>query len=583
MHAWIFPTPASVALRPTGASIEFEVLSDVPLWFAVEVASDATLFDAVNQVRRTSVLPGLNFFNTFYGAPGIPGLHYRTPPSPRMTIAIPNAVTAALATVERIYYRVIAFQGLNQGAPAGQMFYSTRDQGARQAPYIHVRLSTVTPYYVRGTQSTSRQRTPRLMVHGNKLIEGARSTASPTQAAAASPRVLRGVNFSGLQYRQHHWGTPDVPSLASHTWREAAGITQDRIREIAGWGARIIRLPINQGWVLNGVAGKNGLDYLADIDQIVDWAADEGMYTLLELHLLDDRLLRTQSQTQPMPDNLSLPFWAILANRYRTDPAVIYDLCNEPHKPRQDEWTLYKTAYGGYVPASDAGWIELWHEWARQIERVIHHASPDAVIFVSGIGGPCFAASLRSMPVPVPPFSVRMLRHLPNAVYSCHIYYKEQDDRDGVDDSSGNRGTKDAKDWFYWFGFERLRRMCPIFLGEFGAEPRDFNSNYPNVPQPQSVEHDMRQWGIALIGYLNGLRGTQGTMAEGGVRPRGDREWQGLAGWTSWSWGNAPHLVERLPAPAGQEPPYRVIRVGNVSRHVPTSFGELVRTELLGP
>jgi hypothetical protein len=236
------------------------------------------------------------------------------------------------------------------------------------------------------------------------------------------------------------------------------------------------------------------------------------MYTLLDLQVLDTRTYPKLHRTQPMPNNMSLLFWRILAGRYRTDPAVLYDICNEPHKPKGNRERIYKNQQRGFWPNTGRGWIKLWHEWVRQIEGVIHGAHYDAVIFVSGIGGPCSAASLRSMPVPKKPLYARRARPIPNAVYSSHIYYKPADDGDGVDDSPGKMGTQNQTHWDYWFGFERLRKKHPIFIGEFGAEPKDFNRNFARLgqTQKQQVISDMRKWGTALISYLAKLRQRQG-------------------------------------------------------------------------
>jgi hypothetical protein len=77
------------------------------------------------------------------------------------------------------------------------------------------------------------------MVYSNKLIEGQRH--QPPRNARTNPEiVLKGVNFSGLQYREPTWGSPE--GQPSHSWWEAAGITEKRIQEIAKWGAKIMVL-----------------------------------------------------------------------------------------------------------------------------------------------------------------------------------------------------------------------------------------------------------------------------------------------------------------------------------------------------
>jgi aryl-phospho-beta-D-glucosidase BglC (GH1 family) len=572
VYAWVFPTPRSLALRPSDPPAEFEVLTDEPLEFVIEFATGASLFDARNQLQRNPLAGLLNFYNTLWGLPakGVLGRQMASVPGNRIRYSLPAAVWADFAKGDTIYYRAIAFRQSRQGQPAGKMFYSTADQEAGSAPYIHVFLPTISPFYNRGTRPSSRQKTPCLMVWGNKVIEGSRQHP-PADAATRPAVVLRGVNFSGLQYREPTWGTPE--GRGSTHWWEAAGITRARIQEIASWGSNIIRLPINQDWVLNRKGSNNGVRYLEDIDQVIDWAAAAGMYVLLDLQVLD---MRTQGRppdwTQPMPDNLSLLFWRILANRYRSDPAVLYDLCNEPHKPGPSDWATYR----GHQPPKDSGWIELWHEWVRQLEGVIHDAHGDALVFVSGIGGPCYAASLRSMPVRVPPFDPKNPRYIPNAVYSCHIYYRTQDDGDGVDESRGGKmGTVSPEHWTYWFGFDWLRQSFPIFIGEFGGQPKDFDPRSTSSnPKPHAVAA-MIQWGQSLVDYLSALRKKQ------------NGQWAGLAGWTAWSWGDEPHLVQRATGASrmgvtGGDRPYQMDPT-NPAAHALTPFGTLVKGEVKKP
>jgi hypothetical protein len=291
------------------------------------------------------------------------------------------------------------------------------------------------------------------------------------------------------------------------------------------------------------------------------------MYILLDLQVLDTLKSnkRPSDWTQPMPDNLSLLFWRILAGRYRSDPAVLYDLCNEPHKPESKDLPTYR----GYRPPKDSGWPDLWHEWARQIEAVIHHVHWDAVIFISGIGGPCYAANLQSMPVPIPPFYVKNQRYIPNAVYSCHIYPAVK-----------------PEDWTKRLGIEKLRKKYPIFIGEFGAQPEDFDPRYTSTPTPsvesaeqlainQKAIDAMLKWGGDLIIYLNALREKQNGV------------WQGLAGWTAWSWGDEPYLVERdmsgtKVGTKDGDRPYQM-NPANPKVHSLTKFGELVKLKISEP
>ena len=75
---------------------------------------------------------------------------------------------------------------------------------------------------------------------------------------------------------------------------------------------------------INSVYSIWGETYLRRIDQVIAWAAELGAYTLLDLQWLVDHIA-------PLPDQQSPRLWRTLADRYHANPAVLYDLYNEPH------------------------------------------------------------------------------------------------------------------------------------------------------------------------------------------------------------------------------------------------------------
>ena len=180
------------------------------------------------------------------------------------------------------------------------------------------------------------------------------------RADTREPVILRGVNRSGLEY-----AAPD-----QH------GITAAEIDEICGhWGSRIIRLPFNQDWVLN----RPG--YLETLDQVIAWAAERGAYTLLDLQWLD-----VERKIAPLPDLNSPKTWGLLAERYKQNPAVLFDLYNEPHDTTVEDWCY----------------------WATLLTDTIRAVHPDALVFVGGLN---WAYDLRDVVID--------RQHI---VYSTHVY-----------------------------------------------------------------------------------------------------------------------------------------------------------------
>jgi endoglucanase len=314
-----------------------------------------------------------------------------------------------------------------------------------------------------------------LAVAGHQIID----------AETGTPVRLSGVNRSGLEYAE--------PTAAG--FLDAAGITRDEIAEIVGtWHARVIRLPFNQDFALNGRAGHSAEEYLAALDQVIAWAAEQGAYTLLDLQWLDaDRLFgmngdMTFNRVPPLPDGLSIGLWTLLAGRYREEPAVLFDLFNEPHSslPEDPNEVLTLTDDGVPVPLGlrRVGMRE-WQPWARRLVAAVREQHPEALIFVPGVR---WAYDLRGMPLLAADNTP-----LANIVYSTHVYPWSRTHRLSV-------GTWEG-DWERAFG--HLAGRVPVFAGEWGGGPDDV------------------EWGERLVRYLD-ARGI---------------------GWCAWSWADWPCLV----------------------------------------
>jgi endoglucanase len=243
------------------------------------------------------------------------------------------------------------------------------------------------------------------------------------------PIRLRGVNLSGLEYDPHH-----------------AGITRDSVRDVARWRANIIRLPFNQDWVLH-------LDgYLERLDQVVDWAAEAGMYTLLDLQWLNFGLpYGGTNHVPPLPIPESKDLWTLLARRYRGRPEVLYDIFNEPHDPLPDDPYPLVDAAGEVL---DGAYVDhsRWRPWAEVLIDAIRAEHAGALVFVSGIE---WGFDLRGFPL-----------HREHIVYSTHIY----------------RPRGEA--WPECFG--ALSLTHPVFAGEWGFE-----------------QEEHAAWGRRVLDYLD--------------------------------------------------------------------------------
>ena len=141
---------------------------------------------------------------------------------------------------------------------------------------------------------------------------------------------LRGVNRSGLEYAD-----PGPAGRGAAACLDSVGFDEADLCRIAAWGANVVRVPFTQDFVLRGRGAATGADYLAALDQVVTWAEECGVYTLLDLQWIDADTPRGIGQdgsinrVPSLPDGDSIALWRILASRYCDRPSVLFDLFNE--------------------------------------------------------------------------------------------------------------------------------------------------------------------------------------------------------------------------------------------------------------
>ena len=173
------------------------------------------------------------------------------------------------------------------------------------------------------TQTTSAA--PQLHVSGNKLVN-----ASGTQV------VLHGVDRSGTEYACVQGnGIFDGPN------------DQASITAMKSWGpVNAVRVPLNEAcwnaesYVNSAYAGTN---YINAIKSYVSLLNTNGIVAILDLHWTDGTYTgpsagcsSAQATCQkPMPDAAqAIPFWTSVANTFKGNDAVIFDLFNEPYASR---------------------------------------------------------------------------------------------------------------------------------------------------------------------------------------------------------------------------------------------------------
>ena len=184
------------------------------------------------------------------------------------------------------------------------------------------------------------------------LIAGAAVAALlmvATGARAAASAKLSALHVKGTQILD----SKDRPvrlqgvNCASMEWTSdgEGRILQTVSNAIHEWHVNVIRLPLAQDrWFgktpeqIHEGKSDEGKPYRALVKQVVDYCASNGCYIILDLHWSDCNEWGTNIGQHSMPDLNSIAFWKDFAPVYKNNPAVIFDLYNEPHDVSWDVW-----------------------------------------------------------------------------------------------------------------------------------------------------------------------------------------------------------------------------------------------------
>ena len=212
---------------------------------------------------------------------------------------------------------------------------------------------------------------------------------------AGEPVVLRGMSSHGIQW---------YPQFTS----------QDAIANTAAYGANLFRVAMYTG---EGGYISQPQTVLEQTLQAVDGAIANDMYVIIDWHILSDGNPMTyRTQAREFFDQVSL--------RYQDQPAVLYEICNEPN--------------------GNVSWETDIKPYAEEMVEVIRANSPDAVIL---IGSSTWSQDIhQAAAAPV---------EGENLMYTCHFY-------------AGTHGQ-----WLRDRIDAALAAGLPIFVSEWGTSAAD--------------------------------------------------------------------------------------------------------------
>src|SRR4029077_3043725 len=124
--------------------------------------------------------------------------------------------------------------------------------------------------------------------------------------------------------------------------------------KIAAWKANAVRLPLNEqswlGMTVTGIPGNvislNGPAYQAEVKATVAAANAAGLYVILDLHWSAPSTFAANTQNPFMNADNSINFWTSVATAFQNNPAVMFEVFNEP--------VVCPSSQGGFC-ASPAG------------------------------------------------------------------------------------------------------------------------------------------------------------------------------------------------------------------------------------
>ena len=256
--------------------------------------------------------------------------------------------------------------------------------------------------------------------------------------------TLRGVN---------------VPSLG---WGMAEHIYESVIEMFDSWNANVIRVAVQPKYWNNGSIAEKGENsglsaekYREYVDNLISLAASRGKYVILDCH------------TYVMPIQETYDFWTEMAQRYGSNPTVIFGLLNEPHdiKPQK-----YNEETSAWETDSETSTWEVWRNGGnilkdgsvvrayghQELVEAIRDAGAKNILAAGGqnwaydISGIAGGYALDDCGT-----NGDTSKSGNGIIYDTHIY-----------PSKGNRDS-----WNYYVG--QVRKFAPVIAGEWGWDGSD--------------------------------------------------------------------------------------------------------------
>ncbi len=281
-----------------------------------------------------------------------------------------------------------------------------------------------------------------LMVVGNQIVNSSGCTV-----------LLKGVNVDGLESSANGYGPLGGGMAYGGNTLAVAQMA------VTGWNCNFIRLPLRQDFWF-GCSGSSASGYQSTIASIVNYCSAQGVYILLDLHWsgtygglvpTDPTGCNgasgwgTSNAQQVMPDWNAVTFWSAVAATYANNPAVLFDLYNEPHPDSgygltgNMPWQVWQLGSQGVTMAG----VPSQCPGMQNLLNAVRATGANNVCLVGGLNWAYYLNQVDSYP----------LTNVGNGiVYSAHIYPV--------------KGPVAGSTWDPWVTSATVNH--PVLIGEFG-------------------------------------------------------------------------------------------------------------------
>jgi endoglucanase len=329
---------------------------------------------------------------------------------------------------------------------------------------IRVKLSTAVPATAPSLSSLALTYSPSGKVNGENSTAAKRAAATklpvvtkvsaaapPTTASLCAPTTtslaihvcdgqlvngsgqavqLRGVNITGTedacaQDAGFSWGSNNNQAEINTS-----------VAALLSWDINAVRVPLNEDcWLgINGVpAAYSGANYQNNVMAWVTALNNAGIYTILDLHAAGSGSADgTYPNNWPMADaDHSITFWSQVASAYKSDPAVLYDLYNEPFigksNPTTSSWSCW---LNGCSDQADAPTSASDYNMAgmQQLLNAVRSTGANQPVMVAGLNwetNPCESDGDSSQACPQLSYMPKDTLSPAQLVISWHTYGQE--------------------------------------------------------------------------------------------------------------------------------------------------------------